>query len=122
MRWAPLLLLVLTAACDWPITGAGTGGTGGTTTSGGGTCAKQNPNNCSDCQTCADNGPCASALSACNGDPNCLDVSACAGPCGADATCLQSCYSANPSGQLAYQTLANCVYCQQCPCLGLCSP
>jgi hypothetical protein len=123
MRWAPLLLLVLSAGCGLPLTGAGTGGTstGGTSTAGGGACAKANPNNCADCQTCADNGPCASLLTACNDDPNCADVLACAAGCGGDATCLQTnCYSANPGGQAGFQALANCRYCDQCPCSGFC--
>jgi hypothetical protein len=122
MRWAPLLLvLVLSAACDWPMTsGAGGGSTSDAGSSSGGSCAKANPSNCADCQTCADNGPCASLFTACNSDPNCLDVSACAGPCGTDATCLSGCYSSNPSGQAGYEALATCRYCQQCPCSGLC--
>jgi hypothetical protein len=118
MRWPPLLLLVLAAACNWPLTGDT--GTGGSTTDGGTSCAAANPANCSDCQTCAANGPCSSLVAACNSSPDCQYVYTCATSCGGDAACVQGCYSQNPNGEGGYQALASCLYCQQCPCSGRC--
>ena len=118
MRWSFLLLFAFTAGCDWPA--ATDTGTGGDTTADAGNCAAGNAE-CSACQTCAVNGPCEAAYSACSSDPDCSAIDGCAGGCAGDATCLQNCYAQNPNGQAAYQAAGSCIYCEQCTCLGLCS-
>jgi hypothetical protein len=120
MRW-PLFFFVLAlpaAACDWPAA-TDTGGSA-TTDAGTSQCAAANPSSCDDCQSCAENGPCATEVADCNSDPNCQYILSCAVPCGSDATCLQACYAQNSEGETAYEALATCLYCDQCTCSGLC--
>ncbi|MFT3776203.1 MAG: hypothetical protein QM820_63475 [Minicystis sp.] len=119
MRWLALLLTVTIAGCSSVSLPSGTSGSGGGTTSEPACSATST---CSDCVTCALNGPCASLYTACEQDASCSGLDQCYAICGNDKTCQGECDSANLGGVTAYRAVTQCVYCQQCSseCAGQC--
>jgi len=104
-------------------TGSGSGGSGAgsssgpTTTSasstgGGGTCDQSS--DCNTCQACAVNGSCSDEADACTGNAECNALLDCFAGCSDDA-CTQACWDAHPGGQAAYDAVAVCILCNECP-------
>lgn len=73
---------------------------------------------CSECQACANEGPCQEARGACLADPDCADFVACASTCvGADCAVTVCGYpNAIPSAAAsAAAAWSECVFCRMCP-------
>ena len=77
---------------------------------------------CASCTRCALIGPCATLYQLCQLSGPCVSLDQCFAGCGDDASCKQSCFAAQPAGELAYRAILSCVDCVQCPeaCPGLC--
>src|SRR5690242_14137467 len=101
-----LLVAVIVASCNWPVTSTSSGtGTGGG--DAGSSCPQTST--CAACTLCAQNGPCSTLQSACDANSQCLAIDQCYGICGSDASCRQQCVSASPGGVSDYGALLTCI-------------
>jgi hypothetical protein len=66
------------------------------------------------CNTCANNGPCASQQAICQNDPECVDYYNCLMACGPDPNCVATCGLLYPVGETEYFDYADCVICVAC--------
>jgi hypothetical protein len=70
---------------------------------------------CNECLSCARANPCAPQLDSCLNNSACVNLNDCLDLCGGDLGCQQDCYTGNQQGIAAYNALADCLYCDQCP-------
>src|ERR1700728_4601971 len=115
MRWPhPILALVICTlgACGIFQPASGAAAAGGTAGSDAGADC-DTAGDCSDCEACAvgSNGPCFTAFSACEMDPDCSSIDQCV----AVGDTLSDCEANNPSGVSLYTSAATCEYCMACP-------
>jgi hypothetical protein len=101
-------------------TGDGDGDTGDGDGDGGEGCAALG---CGDCFVCGKDDPnvCADQKSACEGDPDCVEIYDCMYWCGApvdpefNGVCMEACVEGMPGADL-YLDLATCLSCDVCDC------
>jgi hypothetical protein len=105
------LLLVASYLALGCVTPGGSGAAGG----GSGQHECDNRDDCGSCSSCALNGPCSEAYTACQQSSACNGVDQCMGLCGFNDTCRQQCYSSNPEGASQYEAVLQCAYCNECP-------
>lgn len=116
-------LAVASSGCDFFRVPQGTGGNGGGGGSGGGNDggggsgggSECGPGACSDCRTCAANGPCFDVTQACLADPTCVGIDECLTLCGATPEeCWETCRAQNPTGTDLYDAARLCIDCDVC--------
>ena len=105
---------------------AGTGGVGaGTTSSTGGTTTTSTGTGtgpvcdlsgfCGSCTQCAWDGPCGSYAQACLANPACYAIIDCYQTCpDGDQVCYDACWFDHQDGQIDYNAVAICIYCDEC--------
>ncbi len=94
-----------------------TGGMGGAGGAGGGSATCDNSGDCAKCNTCAQMGDCADELMAFKAMPNSAAFEMCIAPCvmNMDPMCGQACCTANQAECAAYNKIAICAICDNCP-------
>jgi hypothetical protein len=73
-----------------------------------------NKSDCNACQNCALQQACAVVYTNCYNNAGCNGLRMCVGNCSGDLSCKQQCYGSNPDGVNLYETMLNCVLCDQC--------
>lgn len=104
-------------------TSGGEGGTGSEQEGAGGGGGNE-PTTCDDqtacgnvqsgCVGCAMAGPCASAVAACQSNPECADFESCATNCEGNQPCIELCITSYAEGASLYIGTSSCIYCSEC--------
>lgn len=125
MRSAPFRLLfslffvagITAAGCQFKEVDPGSGGGDAGTAGGGGGSATacEGKSSCAECVACAQSGPCAQLVTACENDATCVGLDQCMQICGADQECQQGCFDMNPTGVQSWTAVVSCYYCTECP-------